>query len=186
MFKSSKRKTRPDDRQKYWANRADALIYSYTVSMARKYCPKAESAIDVGCFVSPIICELDWIEKRFANDVNPIPEWNDVAGVEFIKSDFKKIDIQKLTGKPKFDLVISHQTIEHIDDAQGFAQALCTAGNRVICSTSFEVKAGLVPGHVQDPIDLEKFESWFHPRRARSILIERMDDPRFASILGVF
>lgn len=176
----------PEDRNGYWAGRSNALIYRYTKQMAQAYCGEAQSALDIGCFVSPVICDLDWIPRRYANDINHIAEWDNVTDVSFVKGDFTKLDIQALAGADKFDLVISHQTIEHIDDAAGFAQALCKAGKRVICSTSYEVASGLVPGHVQDPISLEKFEQWFAPRRAKSILIERMGDERFASILGVF
>lgn len=176
----------PEDRNNYWKNREKALIYSYTKDMAKHYAPWAKSAIDVGCFISPVICELDWIEHRFSNDISEIKEWDSVDDVMFLQGDFRNIDAKALVDTPKFDLVISHQTIEHIDDAQGFAQSLCAQGRRVICSTSYEVEYGLVPGHVQDPISLDKFTSWFLPRKPLSILIERTGDDRFASILGVF
>ncbi|MBY6092899.1 hypothetical protein [Maritimibacter alkaliphilus] len=175
----------PRDRNDYWAKRQDALFYRYTTDMVEKFAPDAESVIDVGCFVSPIVCQLDWIPKRFANDIQYIPEWEDVPDVTFVKGNAFELDVEALCGKASFDVVISHQTIEHIDDAKGFAESLCRMGSMVICSTSYEVEGGLVPGHVQDPISLKKFEGWF-PRPAKSVLIERRGDPRFANILGVF
>ena len=175
----------PDDRNGYWAGRANSLNYSFTFDMAKKYAPNAKSAIDVGCFVAPVICQLDWIPVRIANDLAHIPEWDGVQGVKFVQGDAFALNPRDYCDDDMFDLAISHQTIEHIEDAKGFADKLCKLGRRVICSTSYEVEAGLIAGHVQDPISLQKFESWF-PRPAQSILIERHPGGRFANILGIF
>jgi hypothetical protein len=120
--------------------------------------PYAESAIDVGCFTSGLICELDWIKRRVATDIDQSIEknWRNVYGVEFINYDAFSISFSE-----PFDLVICNQTIEHLDDPQLFCQKLLSLGRGLIVSTTYEVKAGLIPGHVQDPIDLSKFESFF-------------------------
>ena len=43
----------------------------------------------------------------------------------------------------------------------GFIAKLLQLGRGLIVSTTYEVAAGTIDGHVQDPISLEKFQSWF-------------------------
>ena len=61
----------PLDRNDYWKNRAHHDLYRLTVATAQAMFSDARSAIDVGCYTSGLICELDWIEKRVASDISP-------------------------------------------------------------------------------------------------------------------
>lgn len=148
----------PLDRNDYWRNRAHHDLYRLTVAMAQGMFSDAKSAIDVGCWTSGIICEIDWVERRVASDLsNAMKEhWAHVAGVEYVQGDAFKIDFGE-----KFDLVLSNQTIEHVDDPKGFVEKLLSIGRGLIISTTYEVEAGRIDGHIQDPISLEKFQSWF-------------------------
>ena len=51
-----------------------------------------------------------------------------------------------------FDLVISNQTVEHLDRPGEFIEKLLKLGRGLIVSTTFEVPEGTIEGHVQDPI----------------------------------
>jgi 2-polyprenyl-3-methyl-5-hydroxy-6-metoxy-1,4-benzoquinol methylase len=155
--------------QGYWELRKDKRLYTLMPVLVRALAPDAKSAIDVGCFVGQVICDLDWIPRRLAVDTNDYSKhWAGVEGVEF-----RRANAFTLKSREKFDLVISNQTIEHVDDPAGFAAKLCdlcTENGVVICSTTYKVAAGVIPGHVQDPIDEEKFLSWF-PRKPKTVSI---------------
>lgn len=148
----------PLDRNGYWADRANHDLYRLTVATARAMFPNARSAIDVGCYTSGLICELDWIERRVASDIQDYlaTDWSHVRGVQFVAGDAFNLDFAT-----DFDLVISNQTIEHLDRPAEFIEKLLGLGRGLIVSTTYEVPTGTIAGHVQDPISLEKFQSWF-------------------------
>ena len=148
----------PTDRGNYWGDRKNHDLYRLTVTLAGALFPSAKSAIDVGSYVSGTICELDWIPRRVATDISSYlaDDWQGVKGVEFIAGDAFAIDFSE-----PFDLVISNQTIEHLERPKEFVDKLLTLGRGLIVSTTFEVAAGTIDGHVQDPISFEKFQSWF-------------------------
>lgn len=148
----------PLDRNNYWKNRLHHDLYRLTVATAQAMFADASSAIDVGCYTSGLICELDWIERRVASDLSyaMIEHWDHVREVDYIKGDAFEIDFGQT-----FDLVLSNQTVEHVEDPKGFVEKLLSIGRGLIISTTYEVEAGRIDGHVQDPISLEKFQSWF-------------------------
>lgn len=151
--------TLPIDNKGYWADRAQHDLYRLTVATARAMFPRAKSAIDVGCYTSGLICELDWIPTRVASDINPnlAANWRDVPDVRFVPGDAFTLEF----AEQPFDLVVSNQTIEHLSDPPGFVDKLLSLGRGLIISTTYETPAGLIAGHVQDPIDFEKFVGWF-------------------------
>lgn len=148
----------PIDRDNYWSQRMNHDLYRLTVAMAGGMFRDAKSAIDVGSYISGLLVELDWIERRVATDISDwvAPNWQHVRGVDFIAGDAFEIEFDS-----KFDLVISNQTIEHLNDPHGFVEKLLSIGRGLIISTTYETPFGLIDGHVQDPISLEKFKSWF-------------------------
>lgn len=161
----------------YWELRKGKDLYKVLHNLARLYTADVRSAIDVGCYVGGVICDLDWIPRRVASDLNNYTkEWADVDGVTFIHAD-------AFTLEETYDLVISNQTIEHIGDAKGFAEKLCALGKTVIVSTTYLVPQGKIEGHIQDPIDLDKFLGWF-PRKPKCVAI--VNEPHQDNIIGVF
>lgn len=155
----------PIDINNYWARRMHLDLYRCTVALAHALFFNAKSAIDVGCYTSGILCELDWIDRRVATDLQLrlAQNWEHVPGVEFVGGDAFALDFtQYLEGTPKlFDLVISNQMVEHLDQPVEFIEKLISLGRGLIVSTTYETPAGLIEGHIQDPISLEKFKSWF-------------------------
>jgi hypothetical protein len=160
-FKTSlkkKKKVIPTDINNYWNDRKDHDLYKLTVFIAKAMFPNATSIIDVGSYISPLILDFDWIPRKVATDIQKplIKNWENVKGVEFIAGDAFKLDFSE-----KFSIVLSNQTIEHVEDPKEFVKKLMSLGNGLIISTTFELPYGTIPGHIQDPISLEKFQSWF-------------------------
>lgn len=149
----------PDDINLYWTDRADHDLYRLTVALSKAMFFDAKSAIDVGCYTSGLICEMDWIQTRIASDIQQklAVQWTDVPGVKFVAGNAFSLEFQEAP----FDLVISSQTVEHLDDPVGFIAKLLRLGRGLIVSTTYEVEQGMIEGHIQDPISLEKFQSWF-------------------------
>lgn len=148
----------PEDINGYWQDRKNHDLYRIMLVMAASLFRDARSAIDVGCYTSGLLVEMDWIGHRVATDIqaNLQSHWDRVEGVEFLAGDAFAIQFPQ-----KFDLVLSAQTIEHLDKPQEFIEKLLALGRGLIISTTYETPHGLIPGHVQDPISLEKFRSWF-------------------------
>jgi hypothetical protein len=169
-------KNRPlDDRHGYWARRKNDRLYYMTVLYAHLFSLRKHSIADIGCHCSPLVLMVPGFKRRFAVDPSPEsrPLWKDVDGAVYINDMLENVDIPAVTGGQKvFDLIICNQVIEHLDDPASFAAMLLSKCNRLIISTTFETPAGLIRGHVQDPISLEKFESWF-PRRMICCFISR-------------
>ncbi|MGE0769145.1 MAG: class I SAM-dependent methyltransferase [Hyphomicrobiaceae bacterium] len=149
----------PNDINNYWDQRLHHDLYRLTVATAKAIFHDAQSAIDVGCYTSGLICELDWIKTRVASDIQKrlTENWMGVSDVRFVPGDAFALDFSEAP----FDLVISNQTVEHLDDPTGFIAKLLTLGRGLIVSTTYEVPFGTIDGHIQDPISLEKFKSWF-------------------------
>ncbi|MEE9328341.1 MAG: methyltransferase domain-containing protein [Cocleimonas sp.] len=148
----------PKDNRDYWLERKNHDLYRLTLAMSSAMFPLAKSAIDVGCYTSGLLVEMDWIEKRIATDIQSglIDNWKDVDEVDFICQDAFNLNTDTL-----FDLVISNQTIEHLEQPEIFVNSLLSIGKGLIISTTLDTPHGLIPGHIQDPIDMEKFKSWF-------------------------
>jgi hypothetical protein len=99
----------PVDINNYWNDRRNHDLYRLMVGICRGLFPNAKSAIDVGCYTSSLIVEMDWIEERIATDIQKSLEnnWADVSDVKFIAENAFNLGFDK-----PFDLVISNQTIE--------------------------------------------------------------------------
>lgn len=149
----------PTDISGYWEARRNHDLYRLSVALARALFQDARSVIDVGCYTSGLICELDWIETRIASDLQTslVTNWGNVSDVRFVGGDAFKLEFPEAP----FDLVISNQTIEHLENPPLFVAKLLRLGRGLILSTTYEVEAGLIDGHLQDPVSLEKFQSWF-------------------------
>lgn len=172
----------PVDHRGYWQDRLHHDLYRLTVALARGLFFDAKSAIDVGCFTSGILVELDWIERRVASDISKwiAPNWEHVEGVEFVAADAFSLQFPA-----PFDLVLSNQTVEHLDDPKGFIEKLLKLGRGLIVSTTYETPAGLIEGHVQDPISLDKFRSWFPCELDAWTICRHPSSPDIKHVIGV-
>ena len=148
----------PVDIAGYWEDRMNHDLYRLMLGMCSAIFHNANSAIDVGCYTSGLIVEMDWIKKRVATDLKSYlsDNWRSVKGVDFIGGDAFNLKFDQ-----QFDLVISNQTVEHLEDPASFVNKLLSIGKGLIISTTYQTPAGLIEGHIQDPIDMQKFLSWF-------------------------
>jgi 2-polyprenyl-3-methyl-5-hydroxy-6-metoxy-1,4-benzoquinol methylase len=174
-----------DDASGYWAGRKNDRIYLQAILFAHYYCRRKDTVADVGCHCSPLVLMLPGFKKRFAFDPSKhaAKAWQGVEGATFINAPLDESSVRPLIGDDRFDLVLCNQVIEHLDDPETFARMLCNTSRRLIISTTFETKAGIIRGHVQDPISLAKFEGWF-PRKMLHCFISR--GPTVHKILAVF
>jgi SAM-dependent methyltransferase len=148
----------PADPSGYWEERKGHDLYRLMIAMSKSLFPDAKSAIDVGCYTSSLIVEMDWISHRIASDIQPHLKalWAGVDTVSFVEGNAFEIEFEN-----KFDLVISNQVIEHLEKPKEFVNKLLSLGTGLIISTTYETPAGLIEGHIQDPISMKKFRSWF-------------------------
>jgi hypothetical protein len=177
---------RPIDKGNYWAKRKNDRIYFHAVLYAHLFCQRKESVADVGPHCSPLVLIVPGFKRRFAIDPQPATAeyWCGVDGAVYISDYLENIEISAVNnGDCMFDLILCNQVIEHLDEPARFADLLCRKGRRIIISTTFDTPAGHMRGHVQDPISLEKFESWFS-RKMMSAYITR--GPIGGKILAVF
>jgi Methyltransferase domain len=164
----------PDDILGYWAKRKSDRIYLMSVLFAHYYCRTKDTVVDVGCHCSPLVLMLPGFRRRYAVDPNPHAAacWRSVDGATFLNVPFEDVDVVALTGRRRFDLILCNQVIEHLDEPARFVETLLSKARRAIISTTFETPAGVMHSHVQDPIDLHRFEAWF-PRKPMGTFISR-------------
>lgn len=172
----------PLDVNNYWGARLHHDIYRLVVAVAKGMFHDAKSAIDVGSYIGGLICELDWIETRVASDIqnNLAENWKAAEGVSFVAGDAFAIEFEQT-----FDLVISNQTVEHVNKPAEFIEKLLSLGRGLIVSTTYEVPHGLIAGHVQDPIDFEKFQNWFPCELDAWFVCHHPTNRRIKHIVGV-
>lgn len=137
----------------YWKRRQRMVYYQYLDRIVRKVGSKAKSMLDVGSGNAPYLDWFDWIPDRVSIDRAPPYESEHVVGIQ---ADFLTHPFDR-----KFDLVTCLQVLEHVADAKPFAQHLLSIGRIVLISVPYRWPAGQTPGHVQDPVDLEKLNLWF-------------------------
>jgi hypothetical protein len=170
----------PIDINNYWSARKDHDLYGLTRVIANHFFADANTAIDVGSYVGGLICDLGWIRKRIATDIQDLrSNWCPVTDVEFLMGDAFGLDFSD-----KFDLVISNQTIENLEEPSLFIEKLLSLGRGLIITTTYQTPSGLIEGHIQDPIDMDKFLGWF-PCELDSVAICYHPLRHISHIIGV-
>ena len=140
----------------YFERRFQMPYYKYIRMLLGILSYNAKSVCDVG---SNGVDLISWLpcEKKVSIDLrNPFSG----NGVEGIKANFITYDFPK-----KFDIVTCFQVMEHIDDNQihAFANKLLSVAERLlIVSVPYKWPKGACKYHVQDPVDEDKFLSWFN------------------------
>lgn len=150
-------------RATYWEYRRELVYYHTLANFVRLLGHDAKSLIDVGSAGCAYLAWFDWIPDRTSLDLS-YP--STVPGVKRIKHDF-------LTWQPEqsYDLVTCSQVLEHVPDAPAFAKKLLKIGRRVLVSVPYKWPAGSVKGHIHDPVDEAKLESWFERKPSYSLTV---------------
>lgn len=172
---------RPSDPKSYWKKRKDDVLYQMVKTLAHGYASEGVSVLDVGCHTSSFISELDWFEQKTVADLPYLADhWKNVKGVKFVSGDFLKSEFDTA-----FDLVLCTQVVEHLEKPKAFIQKLLSVGKTIIVSTTYEVPKGACKYHVQDPISLEKFQSWFDTELTATAIVRQPNNKVWRNIIGV-
>ncbi len=140
-----------DDTRWYWRTRFDLLYYQYVYFICRVVGREATTALDVGSRGIPTLEWVSWADERVSVDLEFPYTSEQVRGV--------KADFLSFAAERRFDLVTCLQVLEHVPDAQRFARKLLEVSRHLVVSVPHNWR-GKVPGHVHDPVDLEKLCGW--------------------------
>ena len=144
----------------YWNQRKDAELYDVIIKILQNEAPRADTVLDVGAYESPLLTRISWVQTKVATDIQARPNvWKHAKGVAFVTGDFLQLEFGT-----RFDIVICTQVVEHLGDdiVRDFVTKLARVTEQtLIISTTHELEAGEIDGHVQDPISQAKFQSWF-------------------------
>jgi hypothetical protein len=137
----------------YWRRRSDMLYYQYFSYIVRCIGPDAASMVDVGSGNAPYLEWFDWIPRRVSVDLEVPYRSERVEGIAG--------DIRSLRFDEVFDICSCMQVLEHVPEPAPFSRRLMELGRMVLVSVPYKWPEGSNPGHVNDPVDLEKVAGWF-------------------------
>jgi glycosyltransferase involved in cell wall biosynthesis len=155
----------------YWRS-ADSVYLRKVFDLAYEVATDATSVIDVGTNGCPYLEGFGWIPRRTSLDLITPYRSETVKGI--------KADFLKWSSSEQFDLCLCLQVLEHIPDAASFAQKLLTTAPRVIVSVPYLWPADSCEGHVHDPVDETKIESWFGRAPDRQLIVTEPNSGRHA------
>ncbi len=152
------------DKLSYWDKRKNNIYLRYVDYIMCALSNETKSIIDVGSRNCPYLDWFPWATERVSLDLKTPFKG---PGVRSIKTDF-------LTWQPDkhYDVVLCLQVLEHVPPVEEFAHKLLTLGRHVIVSVPYKWPETAMQGHVHDPIDRKKFQSWF-PRRPDYMIVAR-------------
>ena len=137
----------------YSNSREHLAYYRYIRNLLSMLSCGCESIIDIGSNDIDVISHLH-CSRRVSLDIKKPLEKN---GIETIKADFFKQSF-----KEQFDIVCCFEVLEHLENADIFAQKLIQTGRLIVVSVPYKWKIGECKFHCQDPIDADKLISWFN------------------------
>lgn len=137
----------------YWNDRLDMMYYRYVDFIVRTVGADAQRMIDIGTAQCPYLEWFDWIPFRVSFDLETPYRSDTVKGV---KGNFLDHKFQK-----RFDILTCLQVMEHVPEPRKFARKLLQTADTVVVSVPYEWGAGVVPGHVNDPVSKKSLKEWF-------------------------
>lgn len=135
----------------YWSARKNFLYYKALFQFVSIIGYDAKSIIDVGSAGTEYLKWMSWIPRRTLLDYE-IP--NKITGIEAIEIDF----FDFITDE-KYDVALCCQVLEHVEHPELFCQKLKSVCRRLLITVPFKWAPG-TPGHIHDPVDMEKLHSW--------------------------
>jgi len=139
--------------EEYWEKRKNSLYFQAIRILVSKLGANAGSIIDVGSASCPYLDWYDWIPQRTSLDLRNPYQSSTVHGI--------KANFLDWTTDRTYDIATCLQVLEHIPDAQSFAQKILAISNIAIVSVPYKWKPGRNSSHVHDPVDEKKMLSWF-------------------------
>ena len=148
----------PDDatarhqkRHGYWNTRRHMMYYKAVYQFVSVIGDKAESLIDIGSGGTDYVSWFDWIAQRHVLD-HHVP--NPPSGITAINMDFFEYQPDSL-----FDVALCLQVLEHVEDPGAFCDKLKSITRRLLITVPYKW-LGNAEGHIHDPVDEEKLQSW--------------------------
>ncbi len=146
----------------YWGARKQMIYYQVLYQYVCVIGRDARSLIDVGSASAQYVEWFHWIPARHILDFR-IPK--KPQGITCIESDFLSYEPQQ-----KFDVVLCLQVLEHVPDCAAFCAKLKSIARRLLVSVPYKW-LGNTPGHIHDPVDEKKLESWMGIRPNNSQIV---------------
>ncbi len=137
----------------YWESRKHMLYYKAVFQFICVAGFEAKNIIDIGSKNAEYIQWAGWIPERVVLDLS-IP--NPPNSVEVIEADFLSFQVGE-----RYDVGMCCQVLEHLEDPVAFCNKLKEVCKRLIISVPYKWRGG-APGHIQDPVDEKKVESWMN------------------------
>jgi hypothetical protein len=143
----------------YWRPRANLNYYNVARSMVYRHCQGGTlldvgGAVGLGCKYLSEYHGFDKTSVELSGGTHTLPD------VRVIQADFLKWS-QVVAPVASYDAVICLQVLEHLEDPRSFAaQLFLLARKVVVISVPYQWLPGECPGHVQDPVDRVKLQSW--------------------------
>jgi SAM-dependent methyltransferase len=156
--------------------------YDAAYMAARMLAPDAASALEVGCVKPAFVDHLTWIPSRAC--VSPyfagyktttrrdVSDERDDSTTRYVQEDWMTFDETKM-----FDVVVSMQVVEHVDDPGAFVKKLLRAGKVVIVSVPYKwPDCGVRCSHKSHDISFETMRRWSgRAKPTLSIVIRERD-----------
>ena len=163
-------------------SREGLRYYDGAYMAARMLASDAASALEVGCVKPAFVDHLTWIPSRAC--VSPyfagyktttrrnVSDERDDSTTRYVQDDWMTFDETKL-----FDVVVSMQVVEHVDDPGAFVKKLLRAGKVVIVSVPYKwPDCGARCSHKSHDISFETMRRWSgRAKPTLSIVIRERD-----------
>lgn len=151
------------DVNKYYESRKDFNYYKKILEIIQKL--EFDSILDVGASRSPVLEKLEKNVEKVLLDKNHIPQ---LDGIRNIQDDFYTWAPDK-----QYDVVLCLQVLEHLEDPTTFAQKLFTIAKKtLIISVPYRWQKGTCKSHIQDPVTLEKLNSWMNRKACHAFIVK--------------
>ena len=143
----------------YWTGRENLNYYARARELADEYCPQGRTLLDVGGAVLAGAKYLNRFERFHRTSVELSKGEGELPGVTVYRQNF----LEWTPPQHRFDLVLCLQVLEHLKDETipQFIEKLLGIGKVLIVSVPHVWPSTAEPGHLQDPINVEKFRGWW-------------------------
>lgn len=143
----------------YWTGRENMNYYAKARELADEFCPEGRTLLDVGGAVLAGAKYLTRFERFNRTSVELSNGESTLPGVTVYRQNF----LDWTPPRHLFDLVLCLQVLEHLKDEviPQFTEKLLGVGKVLIVSVPHVWPAAAEAGHLQDPINVEKFRGWW-------------------------
>lgn len=165
------------NRSAYWEKRKHLIYYQIVEKYVRYVARDAKSLMDVGG-TSPFIEWFDWVDELYALDIAEPYRSDRVTGI--------KTDLFAYKPERRFDVVTCLQVLEHLDNPKRACNKMKKMSDHLVVSVPYKWDPSITyrSGHVQDPVDLDKLNSWMGKKPVDSTVVNEPFLPRWPRLVA--